>query len=203
MFHNFLTRANLQQPTRLFSSSLLQRSRLGLGLLCIDREWELQTGDIKHKDTFDFPVVNRTVRGLTFDMCMTGIMTPKVKEEFCQAVQEMDNHPEVTGISGDCGFMMYFQKMTSQITRKPVFMSPLVQLPMLAMTCAHRDEFIIMTSNGKQLQNMTSFLSNNVALDTDRYHIVGCENIDGFEAVAAGGFLDGVKVEPSIVSVAK
>ena len=36
-----------------------------------------------------------------------------------------------------------------------------------------------------------------------RFHIIGCEDIDGFEAVALGEKVDTVKVEPGMVKLAK
>ena len=136
------------QKTSQFFSSTVRKSRPGLGLLCIEGDWQLQTGDIKHKDTFDYPVVQRTIKGLTFEMCMKGEMSSDVEEDFCRAVHEMNMQKEVTGISGDCGFMMHFQRLARQMTTKPVFMSPLVQLPLLSLTHSPRDQFIIMTANG-------------------------------------------------------
>ena len=49
---------------------------------------------------------------------------------------------------------------------------------------------------------MTTLLNGIIDKDTDRFHIVGCENIDGFEAVATGEKVDHDKVEPGIVALA-
>ena len=89
------------------------------------------------------------------------------------------------------------------MTNKPVFMSPLVQLPLLALTYAPQDQFIIMTSNSHKLHRLNCLMNTIVAKDIDRYHILGCENIDGFEAVVTGQKVDNDKVEPGIVAVAK
>ena len=59
-----------------------------------------------------------------------------------------------------------------------------------------------MTANGIQLQSMTTLLDSIVESDRDRYHIVGCENVDGFEAVATGDKVDAEKVEPGVVTLA-
>ena len=61
-------------------------------------------------------------------------MTEDVIEEFKGAVNFLVNEKNVSGISGDCGFMMWAQKLTRTLTSKPVFMSALAQLP--AVTCA-------------------------------------------------------------------
>merc|ERR1719253_2093994 len=101
--------------------------------------------------------------------------------------------------------MMYFQKLARQNTTKPVFMSALAQLP--AVTCAfNQHELIaIFTANSKTLLPMRSLIKDECGVDPEeqRYIMVGCENVPGFEAVAAGGKVNVQKVTPGIVELAK
>merc|ERR1719440_954712 len=131
-------------------------------------------------------------------------MTPEVRPEFLEAVDFLEQKG-VSGITGDCGFMMYFQKLARQKTRKPVFMSSLAQLP--AVTCAFsRDELIaILTANGKTLKPMRNLIRDECGVDVGerRYVFVGCEDVPGFEAVALGEKVDVQKVTPGIVAKAK
>lgn len=62
-------------------------------------------------------------------------MTPDVEKEFEAAVKYLANTKKVSGITGDCGFMMWFQEKARKLTHKPVFMSALAQLP--GVTCAY------------------------------------------------------------------
>jgi hypothetical protein len=41
-------------------------------------------------------------------MCQSGKMTPEVEKEFIEAIVWLDKTKKVSGITGDCGFMMYF-----------------------------------------------------------------------------------------------
>jgi hypothetical protein len=60
-----------------------------------------------------------------------------------------------------------------------------------------------MTANGKTLAPMQGLIAKECGIhtDEDRFIIVGCENVPGFEAAAVGGKVDTVVVEPGIVSL--
>merc|ERR1719352_1018979 len=134
-----------------------------LGVVRLDYDYPPAPGDIDCPDSFGYDVYYRVVPGLTFDMCQG-----------------------VSGITGDCGFMMYFQRLARQRTTIPVFMSSLAQLP--AVTCAYNQHELIaiLTANGETLAPMKPLIRDECGVDTEdrRYVIVGCENVPGFEAVA-------------------
>lgn len=84
-------------------------------------------------------------------------------------------------------------------------MSSLAQLP--GVTCAFdkSEQIIVLTANGKTLAPMSDLIRDECGVETQgqRFHVVGCENVPGFEAVAVGGKVDTKKVEPGVVAVAK
>ena len=94
-------------------------------------------------------VFYRVVPGLTFEMCQNGTLTPEVERGFVEAIRWLVSEHHVSAITGDCGFMMYFQKLARRNCELPVFMSALAQLP--SITCAYqRHELIaIFTANAK------------------------------------------------------
>jgi len=49
----------------------------------------------------------RVVPGLTFEMCQSGVLTKDVEKEFIEGIKFLDKEKGVSGITGDCGFMMY------------------------------------------------------------------------------------------------
>ena len=53
-------------------------------------------------------------------------MTPEVEQRFIATIHHFDHVLDVDGITGDCGFMMWFQDFARGLTEKPVFMSSLV-----------------------------------------------------------------------------
>jgi hypothetical protein len=181
-----------------------KRDAVSLGVIRLDYDYPPAPGDIDCPDSFGYDVLYRVVPGLTFKMCQSGKMTPTVEKEFKEAIDWMELKG-VTGITGDCGFMMYFQKLARMNTKKPVFMSSLAQLP--AVTCAfNKNELVaVFTANGKSLHPMRNLIKDECGVDPDekRYIFVGCEDVHGFEAVAAGDKVDVKKVTPGMVQKAK
>jgi len=175
-----------------------------LGVIRLDYNYPPSPGDIDSPDSFGYDVYYRAVPGFTFEMAQIGKMTPEVEKEFIEAIDYFDKKG-VSGITGDCGFMMYFQELARNHTNKPVFMSSLAQLP--AVTCAfNKKELIaIFTANGERLKPMRSVIKDECGVDPEdtRYIIVGCEDVDGFEAVADGTKVDIAKCTPGIVKKAQ
>ena len=175
-----------------------------LGVIRLDYDYPPAPGDIDSPDSFPYKVYYKVVPGLSFEMCQSGNLTEEVKDRFKESIQWLVNEKNVSGITGDCGFMMYFQEIAREITHIPVFMSSLCQLP--AVTCAYsaNEQVIILTANSKTLEPMRDLIRVECGVDTQdqRYHIVGCEDVDGFEAVAFGEKVDTKKVEPGVVKKA-
>lgn len=175
-----------------------------LGVIRLDYDYPPAPGDIDHPGSFGYDVFYRVVPGLTFQMCQSGNMTPQVTAEFNEAIKWMEAKG-VHGITGDCGFMMYFQKLARRSTKKPVFMSALAQLPAVTCGYASNELIAIFTANGKSLAPMRNIIREECGVDPDerRYVIVGCEDVPGFEAVAAGDKVDVNKVMPGMVRKAR
>jgi len=171
-----------------------------LGIIRLDYDYPPAPGDIDHTGSFMYDVYYRAVPGLKFDVCQSGKMSPKVEEEWIKAINWLDQKG-VKAISGDCGFMMWFQHLTRKHTRMPVCASSLAQLP--AVTCAFSSNELIaiLTANGKTLEPMHGLIKEECGVDPkdDRYVIVGCEDVPGFEAVALGEKVDTVSVTPGII----
>jgi len=175
-----------------------------LGVIRLDYDYPPAPGDIDHPGSFGYEVHYRVVPGLTFSMCQSGQMTSVVEQEFVTAVEWLVNQG-VSGITGDCGFMMYFQALARRTIKKPVFMSSLSILP--AITCAFNfhELIAIFTANSQTLKPMRPLIKDQCGVDPDekRFVIVGCEDVPGFEAVAAGGKVNTVKVTPGMVALGK
>eukprot|EP00448_Togula_jolla_P035648 CAMPEP_0170623766 /NCGR_PEP_ID=MMETSP0224-20130122/29874_1 /TAXON_ID=285029 /ORGANISM="Togula jolla, Strain CCCM 725" /LENGTH=435 /DNA_ID=CAMNT_0010950243 /DNA_START=34 /DNA_END=1341 /DNA_ORIENTATION=+ len=178
-----------------------KRTAATLGIVRLDYDYPPAPGDIDSPESFTYDVFYRVVPGLTFEMCQEGKMTPNVEREFADAIEWLCARG-VNGITGDCGFMMYFQQFARGITSKPVFMSSLAQLP--AITCAfNKNEMIaILTANDQTLMPMSDLIKHECGVnpEEDRFLIVGCQDVPGFEAVAYGEKVDTVKVQPGIVA---
>jgi len=176
-----------------------------LGIIRLDYDYPANKGDIDSSESFNFDVYYKVVPGFTFEMCQKGVMTPEVEERFKYSINWLIYEKKVKAITGDCGFMMWFQKLARQSTNIPIFMSSLCILPAVTCAFAHNEEIMIMTANGDALEPMRDLIREECGVDTEeeRYHIIGCQDVDGFEAVADGGKVDYDKTEPGIIKLAQ
>lgn len=204
------TRA-LSKGTMDMRGSLLSNPKLGI--IRLDYDYVAAPGDIDHPASFPYEVLYRVVPGLSFEMAQAGTdgskggMTPGsvVEGRFKEAITYLEEQG-VNGITGDCGFMMNFQPLVRTITKLPVYMSSLCQLP--AVTCAYgqKEKIAIFTANGTSLDPMRHLIRDECGVDTqgERYIIVGCEGVEHFgPEVAAGDKVDTEKATPGIVKLAK
>jgi len=175
-----------------------------LGVIRLDYDYPPAPGDIDHPGSFGYDVFYRVVPGLTFAICQSGVLTPAVEKEFLEAIDWLVGHG-VSGITGDCGFMMYFQQLARSHTTIPIFMSALAQLP--AVTCGFaKFELIgIMTANDETLRPMRNLIKDECGVDSEdrRFIMIGCQHVPGFGAVAVGGKVNVDKVTPGMVELAK
>jgi hypothetical protein len=174
-----------------------------LGVIRLDWSYYPVPGDVGSPDSFEYPVVYRAVPGLTFEVCQSGTLTPDLEAEFIKAIRWLDHERGVTVISADCGFFMWFQKLARKHTSKPVVMSSLALVP--SIQCALHGKLAIFTANSKSLAPMHDTVKDECGVEwnEDRYVVVGCEDVPGFEAVAHGDFMDAGKVTPGVVAKAK
>ncbi|XP_074636194.1 uncharacterized protein LOC141894421 [Acropora palmata] len=176
-----------------------------LGVIRLDYDYPPAPGDIDHPDSFNCDVYYKVVPGLTFEMCQKGKMTADVEKRFKQSIKWLVKEKKVNGITGDCGFMMNFQSIARQITKIPIFMSSLCQLPAVTCGYAEKEQMIIMTANGKSLEPMRGLIRDECGVDTEdkRYNIVGCEDVPHFgQAVANGDKVNTKEATPGIVKKA-
>jgi len=173
-----------------------------LGVIRLDYDYPPAPGDIDNPESFGYDVYYRVVPGLTFSMCQSGDMTPQVELNFKEAVRYLVSKG-VSGITGDCGFMMYFQQLARRITPIPVFMSSLACLPAVTCGFSFREMIAIFTANSTTLSPMRRLIKDECGVDPEekRFLIVGCQDIPGFEAVAVGGKVDVAKVTPGMVKL--
>ncbi|XP_029211648.1 dimethylsulfonioproprionate lyase 7-like isoform X2 [Acropora millepora] len=182
-------------PQKKMSAETKKSAAPRLGVIRLDYKYEAALGDIDHLDSFNFHVYYKVVPGLTFEVCQEGKMSDEVKDRFKESIKWLVREKKVNGITGDCGFMMNFQDFARKITKIPIFMSSLCQLP--AVTCSYeeKEQIIIMTANGKNLEPMRDLIRDECGVDTQdkRYNIVGCEDVPYFGQAVANG--DKVNIE--------
>lgn len=175
-----------------------------LGVIRLDYNYPPAPGDIDFPGSYDYDVLFRVVPGFTFAMAQSGKLSEAVEQEFIDAVRWLERKG-VSGITGDCGFMMAFQPLASAIASVPVFMSAMMQCPMISIAFDKYDKILILTANGDSLKPQKETLLKQCGFNVDdrRFMIVGCQDMPGFDAVAKGEKVDVEYVTPGIVYMVK
>ncbi|XP_075254866.1 uncharacterized protein LOC142346237 [Convolutriloba macropyga] len=180
-----------------------------LGVVRLDYDYPPAKGDIDSPDSFGYDVYYRAVPGLTFEMCQEGKLEGEVKDRYFETIDWLINEKKVQCITGDCGFMAYYQKLTLEEVNKkssvPIAMSALMQIPAIITGLSSKEGIIIMTANEENFLSMQDAFKEEFGVDIlePRLHIVGCDGVDGFEAVALGEKVDVEKVQPGIVKLVR
>merc|ERR1712070_547892 len=175
-----------------------------LGVIRLDYNYPPAPGDIDCPGSYGYDVLFRVIPGLTFDMAQSGKMSPAVDRAFRNGIQWLEKKGAV-GITGDCGFMMAFQPIARDVATVPVFMSSMVQSPLVSVAFDKYDEIVILTANSATLKPQKEVLLSQCGfnVDDDRFIIVGCQDVPGFDAVAKGDKVDVEYVTPGIVKLVK
>uniref|UniRef100_A0A0G4G1J6 Uncharacterized protein n=1 Tax=Chromera velia CCMP2878 TaxID=1169474 RepID=A0A0G4G1J6_9ALVE len=176
-------------------------SKKVLGVLRIDYSYPPAVGDVDHPESYDYEVVFETVHGLTFEKCQSGVLEDWTLLAFQQAVGRLQERPDLVGITGDCGFMMHYQCAVRHIARVPVFMSALVQSPIIASAFKNEEKILVLTANSETLLPAKDLLLTSTGIkinDPTRFHVEGLQDLDGFEAVALAQEVDTKKVKEGI-----
>jgi len=98
-----------------------------MGIIRLDYDYPAAPGDIDHPASFDFQVYYTKVPKMSFEACQRGDWNDDIKRGIDKALHYLINVKKVQGITGDCGFMMNYQKYIREheMTDCPVFMSAL------------------------------------------------------------------------------
>jgi Asp/Glu/hydantoin racemase len=105
-------------------------------------------GDVRNAGTYGYPVLYKTIPGLTAADCAGGA------RQFAGAVIEAARALEaqgVKGISSDCGALAMFQDEVRESVGVPVCLSSLMQLPMIAPTLDPKRPIGIVTADATAL----------------------------------------------------
>jgi len=145
-----------------------------LGVVRLDYNYPPAPGDIDCPGSYGYDVIFKVVPGLTFEMAQAGRMSRGVEQEFRAAVTWLEKKG-ASGITGDCGFMMAFQPIARDVANIPVFMSSMVQCPLVSVAFDKYDKILILTANAATLKPQKDTLLNSCGFDVDdtRFLIYG------------------------------
>jgi len=133
-----------------------------IGILCLESYYTKVVGHIKNATTFNFPVTYKVVKGATPERVVNhadrSLLNP-----FIEAARELEEEG-VRAITGSCGFLVIFQKELADSVGVPVFVSSLIQVPLV-----HR----MLKSD----QKVGLLVAKKTALTAEHLRAVGAESV--------------------------
>ena len=122
---------------------------LTMGVISLESYFPKPDGHIKHPGSFDFPVFYKTVQGATIDRLIRE-RDPELLKPFIEAAQELEREG-VKAITGSCGFLALHQKEIADAVDVPVFMSSLIQVPLVSRMLKRDQKVGVVVANSDAL----------------------------------------------------
>ena len=120
-----------------------------LGVISLESYFPKPDGHIKHPASFDFPIMYHTVKGATIDR-LIGERDPELLKPFIEAAQQLEREG-VKAITGSCGFLALHQKEIADAVNVPVFMSSLIQVPLVSRFLKRDQKVGVVVANSDAL----------------------------------------------------
>ncbi len=169
-----------------------------LGILMLDTTFPRIPGDVGNKLSYDFPIRMKTVRGATVQRVVFEA-DPTLLGDFIAAARELEA-AGVAAITSSCGFLSPLQEKVAQTVQVPVFLSSLMQLPIVYMATGGR--VAILTANAPSLTEPV-LRAAGIAADIP-LAIAGLQDVAAFRKpiLQDGATLQKELIEAEILSIA-
>jgi aspartate/glutamate racemase len=136
-----------------------------VGVICLESYFPKPVGHIKYPASFDFPVLYKTVKGATIDR-LIGKRDPELLQPFIEAAQELEREG-VKAITASCGFLALFQREIADAVNIPVFISSLIQVPLIYQSLGRHRKVGVVVANSDALS-----VDHLIAVGADKIPIV-------------------------------
>lgn len=172
-----------------------------IGILCAEWHIPFIPGDLNNANTFDFPVRYLTVPGAAGNDVLSG-NDGDFEERFVAAARRLEAEG-VRAITGNCGFMAGYQQAVADKVDVPVFMSSLLQAPMLARFLGARRKLGVLVASGSTVSD--KILAGAGITDLDRIVIEGLDRQPHFNEVILQetGVLDDDRMRAEVVAATR
>ncbi len=172
-----------------------------IGIIMMETFMPFPPGSPGNATTFDYPVRYTVVNGATMERVVFD-PDPNILPLFVEAGRELVREG-VKAITGNCGFMIFYQDQMAQAFDVPVFMSSLLQLPFISRLLKPGEKVGIITANSKTLSAEHLRIATNGA--EVPVLVTGMEDQPNFYGAihAEKGELDFDKVEAEVIHVVR
>ncbi len=172
-----------------------------IGIIMMETFMPFPPGSPGNATTFGYPVRYAVVKGATMDRVVFD-PDPDLLPLLVAAGEELIREG-VKAITGNCGFMILYQDEMAKRFDVPVFMSGLLQLPLISRMLKPGEKVGVISANGATLSPRHIAIATNGA--EVPIAIAGMEQSPHFHAAihAEKGELDFDRVEAEVVAVAQ
>jgi len=116
-----------------------------IGLLMLDCKIPFVPGDVGNASSYKYPVIFETVRGASVD-AVVNRGDDSLTAEVIRAAEHLVGQG-VRAISSDCGYLGRYQSILADRLPVPVFVSSLLQVPMIRQMIGHSRTLGILCAN--------------------------------------------------------
>lgn len=171
-----------------------------IGMLCAEWHIPFIPGDLNNANTFDFPVRYLTVSGAAGSDVLAG-NDAALEDLFVAGARQLEGEG-VRAITGNCGFMAGYQQAVAAAVNVPVFMSSLMQAPMLAAMLGAQRRLGVLVANKSSVTERV--LAGAGIVDASRLAVSGLDHRPHWNEVIMQetGVLDEERIRHEVVATA-
>ncbi len=172
-----------------------------IGIILLDCRTPFIPGDVGNASTYAYPVLYRTVPGLSLQRVIDE-GDVGLADDVIRVARELEAHG-VRAITSDCGYMLWFQQHVARAVSVPVMLSSLLQLPFIASLLNPAQSVGILCANRARLP--AELLAQAWPQPTHAVHIMGLEDKPAFRGPILDETpeLDRPAVEAEVVQAAR
>ena len=149
-----------------------------VGILTLDTTHALELGNVQHAETFGFPVLYGVVRDVSIPSLMSG--HPSALAPILAGIAELEDRG-VSAILGACGSFANFQTDAARASRVPVFLSIMLEVPLLLRALPHRAKLGIIFARAS---TFTDRVCSQCGIeDASRIVAIGADVVPAFQAI--------------------
>lgn len=150
---------------------------MGLGVMLLDEVYPGFPGDLRNASAWPYPIQYEIMDGLN---CRNIAWSKGDDSQLLPSILKAAKRLEELGckaIMAECGFFSYYQKMVAGHVDIPVFMSSLLQIPMIQQIIGPNKSVGIFCATSGSLSD--AHLANVGVVPGSNYHIKGAMDNDG------------------------
>ena len=192
--------SGLEQPNTQVSISEGRRvAGNAIGILLLDVLCPMLPGDVANASSYNFPVLYKVLEGVTAERVFRA--DPAVLAEVIKGGKELEKQG-VRAITSDCGFFGNYQKEVAAALDVPVFLSSLLQIPLISRALKPEQKIAVLCASSTSLT--PSLLSACGIDDPSTLVVAGAQDLP--EAKTFGlctGRSNPFKIEQELANLAK